>query len=160
MIEQHAIILATASSPSQTSPMATIEIVRKTACGLCGQTRGCGNAFWGKLFAHKTSSFLARNSLNAKVGQNVIVGIDETAMMKSALLLYLLPLATMLFGALLASQVVASDMSAMLGAVIGLVVGYFWVKQHIAGHAYYHHHQPKILRLDIPASAVEPVQFQ
>lgn len=159
MIEQHAIILATDSKTEQT-PTATIEVVRKTACGLCGQTQGCGNAFWGKLFAHKSSSFKAQNMINAQVGQTVIVGIDESAVMKSALILYLLPLVTMLFGAILASQLVDGDASAILGAVIGLLIGYFWVKAHIAGRAYYHQHQPKILRLDTATAASDAIQFE
>jgi sigma-E factor negative regulatory protein RseC len=165
MIEQYAIILTTepyqtASSQTENPPMATIEIVRKTACGLCGQTQGCGNAFWGKLFAHKAMSFQAQNTIDAQVGQSVIVGIDETAVMKSALILYLLPLVTMLFGAILAAHIVDTDAMAMIGAAIGLVVGYFWVKAHIAGRVYYQKHQPKILRLDTVVSGVDTIKFQ
>jgi len=163
MIEQYAIILATESQTelkTDSPPMATIEVVRKSACGLCGQTSGCGNAFWGKLFAHKASSFKAQNHINATVGQSVIVGIDEAAVMKSALILYLVPLATMLLGAILATQIVDADLSAMLGAAVGLVLGYCWVKAHIAGHSYYQNHQPTILRLDTATSGVDTIQFQ
>lgn len=85
MIEEHAIILST-EGDSEAQSVATIEVVRKTACGLCGKTRGCGNAIWGKIFSHKSTSFKAQNGINAKVGQGVIVGIDESALMKSALL--------------------------------------------------------------------------
>jgi sigma-E factor negative regulatory protein RseC len=162
MIEQYAIILSTESKTEAKKdgpPIATIEVVRKSACGLCGQTSGCGNAFWGKLFAHKASSFNAQNHINAQVGQSVIVGIDEAAVMKSALVLYLVPLAVMLLGAIIATQVVDSDLSAMLGASVGLVLGYFWVKAHIAGQAYYQNHQPTILRLDTATSDVDTIQF-
>ncbi|QVL45307.1 MAG: SoxR reducing system RseC family protein [Methylophilaceae bacterium] len=159
MIEQYAIILATDSTTDNTST-ATIEVVRKTACGLCGQTQGCGNAFWGKLFAHKASSFKAQNTINAQVGQTVIVGIDESAVMKSALVLYLVPLVTMLFGAILAGQMVDGDIGAIVGAVIGLIVGYFWIKAHIAGREYYQQHQPKILRLDRAGAATDAIQFE
>jgi len=159
MIEQHAIILAV-ETPAESPAIATIEVVRKTACGLCGKTRGCGNAFWGKLFGHKNSSLQVRNDIDAKVGQSVIVGIDEKAFMKSALLLYLVPLVTLLIGAILASQVSPADISAMLGAVVGLVLGFLWVKAHIAGRDYNQNYQPKILRLDSAVSAGEPITFQ
>jgi sigma-E factor negative regulatory protein RseC len=159
MIEQYAIILAT-DSETDHAPMATIEIVRKTACGLCGQTQGCGNALWGKLFAHKATSFKAQNTINAQVGQTVIVGINESAVMKSALILYLLPLVTMLFGAILATQMADGDISAIFGAVVGLVIGYFWVKAHIAGRPYYQEHQPKILRLDTATAGMDAIQFE
>jgi|TARA_B110000908_G_scaffold72006_1_gene86883 sigma-E factor negative regulatory protein RseC len=159
MIEQHAIILAI-ETPVERPAVATIEVVRRTACGLCGKTRGCGNAFWGKLFGHKDVSLKAENAINAKVGQSVIVGIEEKALLKSALLLYIAPLATMLFGAILASKVSPSDLSAMVGAVAGLLVGFFWVKAHVAGRVYYQNYQPKILRLDNAASDSETITFQ
>ena len=160
MIEQSAIIIAIETPPTEGPAMATIEVVRKTACGLCGQTSGCGNAFWGKLFAHKSSSFKAQNTINAQVGQTVVVGIDETAVMKSALILYLLPLVTMFAGALLAVQIVNADASAILGALLGLLLGFFWLKAHVAGRVYYQNHLPKILRLENNPSAEQGVQFQ
>ena len=147
MIEQRAVILSLQSEPSQTQTTATLEIERKTACGLCGQTRGCGNSIWGKLFGHQTSAFKAQNRINAKVGDSVIVGINEKALLKSALLLYILPLVTLFVGAILASQLWQTDASTMLGAVVGLVLGLLWVKGHTMSNRYFSLQQPVILRL-------------
>ena len=47
MIEERAVILSLerdANNISSGDSIATLEIERKTACGLCGQTRGCGNS--------------------------------------------------------------------------------------------------------------------
>lgn len=159
MIEEHAVILSTESDEGNQS-VATIEVVRQTACSLCGQTRGCGNAIWGKLFAHKTTSFKAQNNINAKTGQSVIVGIDEKALIRSALLLYIVPLVTMFIGAILALQITDSDLSAMLGAVVGVLVGYFWVKAHTSGRSYDQRHHPIILRLDVVSQKDNSVKFQ
>jgi sigma-E factor negative regulatory protein RseC len=147
MIEERAVILSLQSDPSQTETIATLEIERKTACGLCGQTRGCGNSIWGKLFGHQTTAFKAQNRINAKVGQSVIVGINEKALLKSALLLYILPLVTLFIGAILASQLWHSDGSTMLGAAVGLALGLFWVKGHTMSNRYFSLQQPVILRL-------------
>jgi sigma-E factor negative regulatory protein RseC len=147
MIEENAIIL-TLEKESDNESIATLEVVRKTACGLCGQTRGCGNAVWGKLFAHRQASFKAKNSIDAKVGDSVIVGIDESAVMKSALYLYIVPLVTMLMGAILVAQLTRSDLMAIVGAILGLIGGFVWVKGHASGQAYYQINQPRILRLD------------
>ena len=147
MIEEHAVILSLQSEPSQTQTTATLEIERKTACGLCGQTRGCGNSIWGKFFGHQTTAFKAQNRINAKVGDSVIVGINEKALLKSALLLYILPLVTLFFGAILASQLGKTDGSTMLGAAIGLVLGLLWVKGHTMSNRYFSLQQPVILRL-------------
>jgi sigma-E factor negative regulatory protein RseC len=155
MIEERAIILSLESQADQSST-ATLEVVRKNACGLCGQTRGCGNSIWGKLLNHKSVNFTAQNNINAKVGDSVIVGIDEAALVKSALFLYIVPLASMFFGAIVASKLSDSEAASILGAGVGLVFGFLWVKGHTAGQSYYQNNQPKILRLD----SEKIVQFQ
>lgn len=152
MIEERAVILSLQSEALETeSPItesiATLEIERKTACGLCGQTRGCGNSVWGKLFAHNSSAFKAQNRINAKVGDSVIVGINESALLKSAVLLYIVPLASLFIGAILASHFKKTDGSAMLGALLGLGLGLLWVKGHTASSRYFRLQQPVILRL-------------
>jgi sigma-E factor negative regulatory protein RseC len=145
MIEERAVILSLDNLSG--IPSATLEIERKSACGLCGQTRGCGNSIWGKLFAHQSTAFKAQNHINAKVGQSVIVGINESALLKSALLLYILPLVTLFLGALLATKIIPNDASAMVGAVLGLVLGLIWVKGHTISNSYFSLQQPVILRL-------------
>ena len=150
MIEERAVILSldNQSGDAKSDSVATLEIERKTACGLCGQTRGCGNSIWGKLFAHQSTAFKAQNRINAKVGDSVIVGINEKALVKSAMLLYILPLATMLIGAILATRLFADTNGyAMLGAAAGLVLGFVWVKGHTMSNSYFKLQQPEILRL-------------
>ena len=159
MIEERAIILALETQANSQASTAILEVVRKTACGLCGQTRGCGNSIWGKLLNHKSVNFTAQNSIDAKVGDGVIVGIDESALVKSALLLYIVPLLSMFFFAVLASKFSGSDVASLLAAGVGLVLGFLWVKGHTAGQSYYQNSQPKILRLDNAVSE-KIVQFQ
>lgn len=165
MIEEHAVILSLdevndKNQSGKTCSIATLEIVRKSACGLCGQTRGCGNSIWGKLFNHQSAHFTAQNDIDAKVGDSVIVGIDETALMKGALLLYIAPLVTMMLGAILSQKIYGSDAAAMLGALAGLTAGFVWIKGHMEGRAYYQQHQPKILRLDNVQFEEKAIQFK
>jgi sigma-E factor negative regulatory protein RseC len=145
MIEENAVILSLMNDAA--NPLATLEIERKTACGICGQTRGCGNSIWGKLFAHHSTAFKAQNLINAKVGDSVIVGINEQALLKSALFLYILPLVTMFLGAILSMQLVNNNAYAMFGAATGLVLGLLWVKGHSMSTSYFKLQQPVILRL-------------
>ena len=147
MIEERAIILSLESELSSTDSTATLEIERKIACGLCGQTRGCGNSIWGKVFAHQSTAFKAQNRINAKVGDSVIVGINEQALLRSAMLLYIVPLATLFIGAILMQQAFKTNAYAMLGAMLGLVLGLLWVKGHTMSSRYFKLQQPVILRL-------------
>lgn len=168
MIEEQAVVIALENKLSAIHPsvshstdydvnstkheFAILEIMRHVPCGICGQTRGCGNSIWGKIFAHKSSTFKVINSINAKVGDAVIIGIDEKLVLKSALLLYALPLLTMMIGALL-SQLVQSDTAtqkdlyAIIGAVLGLFLGFIWLKGHTTSQRYTIKNQPVILRL-------------
>ena len=149
MIEERAVILSLEANENarDASNIAVLEIERKTACGLCGQTRGCGNSIWGKLFAHRSTAFKANNNINASVGQSVIVGINEKALLWSALLLYILPLVTMLIASILTMQVNDSNGVVMLAALAGLIVGLLWVKGFTASNQYFVMQQPIILRL-------------
>ena len=148
MIEERAIIVSI-QNPHQTltDSIATLEIERQSACGLCGKTRGCGNSIWGKLFAHQSTAFKAQNPINAKIGDSVIVGINEQALLKSALLLYILPLVTLMLGAILMNELFHHEVANMVGALIGLISGLVLVKRYTATSRYFLEQQPIILRL-------------
>jgi len=111
-----------------------LEIERRTACGLCGQKRGCGNATWGKLLGHDSHEFPADNAINANVGDSVVVGIDERIVLSSAFYLYVVPLFTMLVGAALADTLLNNEFYVMLAAGLGLLLGFAWVKGHLVGY--------------------------
>lgn len=111
-----------------------LEIERRTACGLCGQKRGCGNATWGKLLGHDSHEFPADNAINANVGDSVVVGIDEHIVLSSAFYLYVVPLCTMLVGAVLADTLLNNEFYVMLAAALGLLLGFAWVKGHLIGY--------------------------
>lgn len=144
MIEEYALVV----SVDQAS--ATLEIVRKQPCGLCGQTRGCGVSMWGRLFGHKSSLFKADNSINAAEGDLVVVGIEEQAVMSSSMLIYGVPLVGLMLGGLLGGLIAAvpaqNDLYAVIGALGGLGLAYLWLRLHAQGRAMNAQYQPVILR--------------
>lgn len=145
MVEEQAVIVDLKDG------VAMLEVIRRKPCGLCGQTRGCGVSMWGKLFRHRSHVFKAQNRIDAKVGDFVIVGVEEQALLRSALLVYGVPLVTLLAGALVASLAWGGehrDASTVIGAVLGLIVGLLWAKGHTAGHVFDSRYQPVILRAD------------
>lgn len=145
MIEEYAIVTGHMEAQD------ILEVERRTACGLCGQKRGCGNAVWGKLLGHANHTLMAENPINAKVGDSVVVGIDEHAVLNSAFFLYVVPLLAMLIGTVLADRFFDNQFYVIIGAVLGLTLGFFWVKGHLIGHdksgvAYGKKYQAIILR--------------
>jgi len=145
MIEEHAIVVGLERD------VAMLEVLRRTPCGLCGQTRGCGVSLWGRLFGHKPNIFKALNQINAGIGDSVVVGIEEQALLVSALVVYGVPLLLMLLGALLAGAMFGVnhvDRNTMIGAIVGLVIGLLWVKGHTAGRSLGKGYRPVILRAE------------
>ncbi|MEQ1602437.1 MAG: SoxR reducing system RseC family protein [Methylophilaceae bacterium] len=151
MIEENAIVV------DLENDMAMLEVIRRTPCGLCGQTRGCGISLWGRLFGHRNNVFKAINRVNARIGDNVIVGINEQALLMSALTLYGIPLLTTLAGALVGAAFpgensLLADRHAAFGALAGLVAGLLWLKVHSSGLGLNSNYQPVILRVGASGS--------
>ena len=144
MIEEQAIVLSVQNED------ATLEIIRSKPCGICGQTRGCGVSLWGRVFGHQASIFKAANQINAQVGDAVIVGVDEQAILLSAFAAYGIPLVTLFAGGFLAGIFAPSDAhadrNAVIGAVLGLLLGMAWLKGHLQGRRLDARFQPVILR--------------
>jgi sigma-E factor negative regulatory protein RseC len=154
MVEEQAIVISTDLD------QASLEIIRSKPCGLCGQTRGCGLSFWGKLFAHRANTFEANNSIQAKAGDLVVVGIEESALLFSSIAVYGIPLILLLSGALL-GNVLANpthiDITTALGAALGLLLGFVWVRVHAQGKSLQASYSPIILRLAKPESKLSVV---
>ena len=125
MIEEQAVVIKASKE------RVTLEVVRDQPCGLCGQVRGCGNSIWGKIFSHQSGHIETRNDLNAKLGDVVILGIDETLMLKSSLMLYGVPLMLMFLGMVMANTFAkeTTELYVLLGAVMGLFLGVVLIKR-------------------------------
>ncbi|WP_036302399.1 SoxR reducing system RseC family protein [Methylotenera sp. L2L1] len=125
MIEEYAVVVQCQQG------LAELEIERRTACGICGQKRGCGNATWGKLVGHKTQTFIAQNAIHAKVGDSVVVGIDERVALRSVFFLYVVPLLSLIIFSVVADVLAHNQLYVMVSAIFGLLIGFVWVKSHL-----------------------------
>ncbi|OIQ86966.1 SoxR reducing system protein RseC [mine drainage metagenome] len=125
-----------------------LEIVRRTPCGLCGQTRGCGISVWGRMLGHRNNVFQAVNQIDAKIGDQVVVGVEEKALLASSLAVYGVPLLLVLAGAALGTWLASSagDAWPLAGAGLGLFFSFLWVKGHATGRSLDARYRPVILR--------------
>jgi sigma-E factor negative regulatory protein RseC len=126
-IEESARIIATEGD------FAWIETPR--ACDACLSGRGCGAASLVGLFGQRPSRFKVLNSIGARPGDDVIVAVQEGALVSGSLLLYLVPLLFLIgfafFGEALGSYLgpdPAEGLSIVLG-VTGMVFGFAWVRR-------------------------------
>ena len=142
MIEEQAVVIKASKE------RVTLEVVRDKPCGLCGQVRGCGNSIWGKIFSHQSGHIETRNDLNAKLGDVVILGIDETLMLKSSLMLYGVPLLLMFLGMVIANSFAKEmlELYTLVGAVTGLFFGVVMIKRVINERLQMFYNEAQLIR--------------
>lgn len=137
---------------------AWVEAQRQTTCGKCAANKGCGTSVLAKVVGKKAARMRAINKLEAQVGDTVIVGLNEAALLKGSLAVYLLPLLFMLLFAIV-GNVVAEQMLwqvepvVILFAVAGLGVAAIWLRQFTRRIQHDDVYQPVILRR-LPTSFV------
>ena len=104
---------------------AIVESKQGGGCGQCDSEKGCGKA--SQLFSSQPRRFRVRNEINARVGEEVQVFVADGVLLRSAAIIYMLPLALLLLGGSLGSHW-AGDASrdgyAVTGAMLGLVAGF------------------------------------
>ena len=69
-----------------------IETQRKSSCGQCSANKGCGTSVLSKVIGNKFSTMKAINKIDAKVGDKVIIALNEGSLLKGAFMTYMLPL--------------------------------------------------------------------
>ncbi|MBZ0104982.1 MAG: SoxR reducing system RseC family protein [Sulfuricella denitrificans] len=129
---------------------AYVETTRASSCGTCSSQKSCGTSSMSQLLGSKTMSFLVMNPIGAAVGERVVIGLEEPALLKSSLIGYVLPLMLLMAGALGGSQLApagaAQDLYPVIGAAVGLGLGIAalkWVAWKTRGQKQFH---PVILR--------------
>lgn len=92
-------------------------------CASCGG-QGCSTRRLAELFQRKPRHFLVDCDLSLSPGDRIVVGIADGSVLRSAFRGYGLPLLFMLLGALLAQTVQPGDASAVVGMLLGGVLGW------------------------------------
>lgn len=79
---------------------AVLEAQRQSTCGSCAAKSGCGTAVFAKTLGKKSSRITVDNTHNLQVGDMVMVGLHENALLLTSFVIYLLPLAGLLLFAI------------------------------------------------------------
>lgn len=132
---------------------AWVEIDRKPGCSGCVTKSECGTATLAKMMSSKPVSIKTINVIAANVGDEVVVSVEQKALMAGSFAVYAAPLLLMLFAAffgdLLGQKFFMEYRNgiSVVFAFSGLFSGFLWLShysQKIAKDQYY---QPLIVRL-------------
>ena len=102
-----------------------LEAQTSSSCDACVVKQGCGTSVLSKWLGRKFTRFQAPNTVNARVGDEVVVGLAEDAMLKGSLMVYLLPLLAMIGAALVADSLISVDIARRdLWVLVAAVAGF------------------------------------
>jgi len=148
MIEENARVIAIENN------QLLLEAETKAACNACAAKQGCGTSVLSKWVGRKFTRFQAPNTVNAQVGDEVVVGLAEEAMLKGSVLVYLLPLLAMIGFALLADSLISTDTASrdllvLVSAVAGFALMLFISRWFLSTNSNRSKLTPVVLRKNI-----------
>lgn len=130
MVEEQGIVIKVEKD------FAWVKMQRKSSCGHCSAKEGCSTKAIEDIFK-KEIEVRAINQSNVQVGDRVIVGLEEGALLKSSFTVYLIPLLSMLAATIFYETFAkkaflpSHEILTVLAGLIGLAGGLFVIK-HIA----------------------------
>ncbi|MBT9432214.1 SoxR-reducing system protein RseC [Candidatus Sodalis endolongispinus] len=134
--------------------VAQVRCEAREGCGSCHARQSCGTRLLEKM-APDTQHYLAvASALPLVPGQRVEVGINEGSLLRSAFLVYMLPLLGLIGGAAMLQGTLGTDPAAACGGVAGGVAG-FLCARYLASHtSETRDNQPVILQVALPPSSL------
>ncbi len=131
---------------------AWVETQRRSTCNACVAQKGCGTAVLAKVLGQRRTRTRVINDLQAGVGEQVVIGLHEQALLRGALAMYLLPLLCLLAGGLVGAWlapawgVESPERFTILLSVLGFATGILWLRYYARGIRHDVRYQPVVLR--------------
>lgn len=130
---------------------AWVETQRKAACDSCSVQKGCGSGVLSQMFSGKRARLRVINVLGATVGDEVVIGIEDSLLVRSSFAVYMMPLIWLLLGAIGGSMVAEIvqpahvDGISALGGLLGLACGFWWLRRYARAAARDTLRQPSLI---------------
>lgn len=140
-----------------------VETIRQSTCGSCAAQKGCGHGILNRISDGKRGYIRVLSGKTSIdhccVDDKVRISIPEEVILRGSLVVYMVPLLSMLAGAAFAVNLLpgVQDVLAALGAVIGFGIGIGIVRWHAWRHRNDRELQPTLLEIMGPAT--EAVQL-
>lgn len=124
-----------------------VQTIRQSACESCSARSGCGQRVLASASGGRANQVLVENTVGARVGDDVTIGIDEQALLGASLIVYALPLVLMVLASIAGHQLSGgADLWAIAGAVGGLFAGFVAGRTMQARQA--GRYEPRLLRVN------------
>ena len=151
MVEEKAVVVAVEEDA------VWVETQRKAACDSCAVNKGCGTAVLSKVLGNKHSRLRAlTRDLSLRVGDEVVIGLQEHALLRGSMTVYGVPLMLMMLGALLADYAGrqwfghSSDLMDITFGIAGFLAGLAWLRGYSTRIAHDPRYQAVVMRVSTP----------
>ncbi|MEZ2585287.1 SoxR-reducing system protein RseC [Kluyvera intermedia] len=134
--------------------MAQVSCDVKTSCNSCSSRAGCGTRVLNKLGPQTSHTISVPSAEPLVAGQKVELGITESSLLGSAMLVYMSPLIGLFVVASLFQVLFGSDIAALCGAVLGGVGGFLIAKGFSPRLAARETWQPIIISVGLPPDLI------
>lgn len=134
--------------------MAQVSCDVKASCNSCASRAGCGSRVLNKLGPQTTHTITVPSAEPLVAGQKVELGITESSLLGSALLVYMSPLLGLFAVAALFQVLFGTDIAALSGAVLGGVGGFLIAKGFSPRLAARETWQPVIISVGLPPDLI------
>jgi sigma-E factor negative regulatory protein RseC len=101
---------------------ASITPVEQSGCQSCASNSMCGSALLKPLFGKRQYLLIAKNSVNARPGEQVTIGLNRMALVISSLMVYLLPLLMLILGAIV-GKAIAHNFGVEISEFVSILTG-------------------------------------
>ena len=105
---------------------AIVQTKRRSACHACSVNQGCGFPLLSGLMPNKTCRLKVLNPVYANIGDDVEIGVSESGLIKGALILYALPLISVVVSIMVDSIIFGSNLTdaiAVAFSAMGFILG-------------------------------------
>lgn len=126
----------------------------KASCNSCASRAGCGSRVLNKLGPQTTHTITVPSAEPLVAGQKVELGITESSLLGSAMLVYMSPLLGLFVVAALFQVLFGTDIAALCGAVLGGVGGFLIAKGFSPRLAARQTWQPVIISVGLPPDLI------
>ncbi|CAG8948193.1 unnamed protein product [Penicillium salamii] len=130
--------------------IATLHTEAKTSCNSCQARKGCGSHMLNKLGPKNAHVMQIASSKPLQPGQRIELGIKESSLLGSALLVYMTPLFGLFLVSGLFQALFSSDLAAACGALLGGIGGFIVAKGVSMKFGDREAFQPVILNIALP----------
>ena len=117
-----------------------VETIRKSTCGSCSAQKGCGHGLLNRIRDGQRGLVRvlpgAYSLADCRIDDEVSISLPDEVVLRGSLIVYMLPLVTMLAGAVAGSRWLSwsQDLAAVAGAMAGFAVGLALVRWHAWRH--------------------------